>query len=510
MSILFKKSLLNFVQEVFWPIKKEELKLFLPMSLLMLCILFNFGALRSIKDSLVVPVIGAEVISFLKLWFVLPCTVLFTIIFVKLSNIFSYQKIFYIIVSSFLGAFAFFTYILYPMQSFFHPNQETIQLLAASYPHFKWLIMIIGKWSYAFMYVCCELWSTVIINLLFWQFTNHIFDTKSAKRFYPIFGMIGNIGLILAGNLLVKFSGVEWLGIYDNIDIQDIDLVQARCGCALRPMINVIIFFGLLAMLIYWIINTYILPKSGFVENLGLDFLKKTKLSVRESFKLVVNSKYIGYIVLLIFCYGLLINILEGPWKARVREIYPNTIDYMNFMGKFNIWMGVSCITFSIIGGNVVRRLSWFAATLFTPLMVSVTGFSFFTFVLLAESELFSGPDLSFDPIYFAVIIGAAQNILSKSTKYSLFDSTKELAYIPLSLELKVKGKAAAELVGMKFGKSFGAVLQSFVFILFPAMSFDSLTIYLMIIFTFMVVIWVWDITQLNKEYLKLKGSVDE
>ena len=30
------------------------------------------------------------------------------------------------------------------------------------------------------MYVFCELWSVVIINLLFWQYANHIFDTDSA------------------------------------------------------------------------------------------------------------------------------------------------------------------------------------------------------------------------------------------------------------------------------------------------------------------------------------------
>jgi AAA family ATP:ADP antiporter len=186
MPNLKKKQFLSSLKEILWPIERSELKLFIPMSFLMLCILFNFGALRSIKDSLVVPNIGAEVISFLKLWLVLPSTIIFTLIYVKLSNMFDYEYLFYLIVSFFLGFFLIFTYVLYPDQDFYHPNLEYAQGLAEAYPNFKWFILIASKWSYALMYVFCELWSAVVINLLFWQYANNIFDTTLAKRFYPI------------------------------------------------------------------------------------------------------------------------------------------------------------------------------------------------------------------------------------------------------------------------------------------------------------------------------------
>lgn len=490
------------LKEIFWPIKSSEIKLFAPLGLMMLCMLFNFGTLRSIKDSLVVPNIGAEAISFLKLWLVLPSTVIFTLIYVKLSNKFDYEHLFYIIVSFFLGFFLIFTYVLFPGQHLYHPSSEMISSLTTSYPNLKWFIHIIGKWSYALMYVFCELWSVVIINLLFWQYANHIFDTNSAKRFYPFLGMVGNVGLILAGNILVAFadlSGVSDVNIPDDYATN----IQFQCEMVLKPVMSAIIFSGLLAMVLYRYIDKHVLKRQKMKRKFaGASEDTKTKLSFFESIKLLLSSRYIGHIVLLVLCYGLLINILEGPWKARVKELYPNTIDYMNFMGKFNIWMGISCVTFMLVGSNILRHFSWLTSALITPYMLTCTGLVFFSFVIFSNHINFFGE--WFNPIYIAVLIGAVQNILSKSTKYSLFDSTKEMAYIPLSLELRTKGKAAVEVIGLKFGKSLGAFIQSFMFILMPLATFDSVTIYLLGIFVVVVMIWIWNVKMLNKEYIKL------
>ncbi|RTK92828.1 MAG: NTP/NDP exchange transporter [Rickettsiales bacterium] len=491
------------LQDIIWPIKRNELKLFVPLSLMMLAMLFNFGSLRSIKDSLVVPNIGAEVISFLKLWLVLPSTVIFTLIYIKLSNKFEYERLFYIIISFFLLFFIFFTYVLFPQQYLLHPSDEMISNLLSNYPNFKWFIKILSKWSYALMYVFCELWSVVIINLLFWQFANHIFDTKSAKRFYPFLGVVGNFGLIIAGNVLVSFSDLS--GIIDsNIVNSYTNNIDFQCKMVLRPIMNSIIFSGILIIVLFAYINKYVLK--NIVLKKRDDNKTKTSLSLKDSFSLLIKSKYIGHIVLLVLCYGLVINLLEGPWKSKVRQLYPNTIDYINFMGQFNIWMGTSCVIFTFVGSNILRKFSWKISALITPYMITITGIIFFAFVIFTDQIDFN----LLNPIYFAVIIGAVQNILSKSTKYSLFDSTKEMAYIPLPLELKTKGKAAVEVIGLKFGKSLGAFIQSFIFIIMPMATFDSIAIYLSVIFIIIVAVWIWNVVILNEAYVKLKGNDDE
>ena len=64
------------------------------------------------KDSIVITMIGAESTSFLKLWGVMPASVLMAIIYVKLIMTFRAQTVFYIILSSFLMFFALFSFFL--------------------------------------------------------------------------------------------------------------------------------------------------------------------------------------------------------------------------------------------------------------------------------------------------------------------------------------------------------------------------------------------------------------
>ena len=157
------------------------------MAAMIFCIIFNYSSLRSIKDSFIVTNIGPEAISFIKLYLVLPSAFLVTVIYFRMHNFFNQHSIFYLSTSFFSVFFTIFAFFLYPYADYIHVAPEIIEKLAVQYPNLKWFIRIVGNWSYALFFIFSELWGSVILNLLFWQFANQVINTDEARRFYPMF-----------------------------------------------------------------------------------------------------------------------------------------------------------------------------------------------------------------------------------------------------------------------------------------------------------------------------------
>jgi AAA family ATP:ADP antiporter len=100
-----------------WPVHRFELKKLIPMVLLFFFILFNYTILRDTKDTLVVTAAkGSQIIPFLKFWGVLPCAVLFMLLYAKLSSKLSKTKLFYTSVIPFIVFFGLFGTVLYPLR----------------------------------------------------------------------------------------------------------------------------------------------------------------------------------------------------------------------------------------------------------------------------------------------------------------------------------------------------------------------------------------------------------
>jgi len=485
----------------FWPVHNFELKKLLPMFFMFFLISFNYTILRDTKDSLLVtaPGSGAEAIPFLKVWGVLPFAILFMLIYSRLSNKLSKEKLFYSTITPFLIFFALFAFVIYPIRGALHPTDFADYLQGVLPEGFKGLIALIRNWTFSLFYIMAELWGSVALSLVFWGFANEIMKVTEAKRFYAVLGLGANIALPVSGALIVLFSDIR----------KKIPEGQDAWGITLISLMSLVVVAGILTMGIYYWMNKNVLNDIRFYNPDEVKTKKsKPKMSMKESFSFLLKSKYIGCLAILVIAYGISINIIEVTWKSQLKLAYPNPNDYSTFMGKFSATTGiVTSFMMLFVGGNVVRRFGWKTAALITPITLLVTGIIFFSVVLFKGNLTGLIASLGTSPLMIAVIIGMIQNIMSKSSKYSLFDPTKEMAYIPLDQEAKVKGKAAIDVVGARLGKSGGSLLQQFLILTLGSVS--AMVPYVGVALIGIIAAWIVAVKALNKRFLEAQAQKD-
>jgi len=486
------------VRGFLWPIRRDELKKFIPMLMIFFLIAFNYNLLRASKDTMIVtaPSSGAEAIPFVKVWFMLPMAFVMTYLFTRLSNRHSREKVFYIMLSIFLAFFFVFTFILYPNREFLHPNQTADTLQAFLPAGLKGLVALFRNWIFTAFYVMSELWSAMILTVLFWGFANEVTGVKEAKRFYALFGMGANISGIFAGQAVMYLSSSIFRPIipYGN-SAWDQSVLFLNCTIMLSGL-GIIILFR-------WLNKKSIIPDEA--SNKGTP-KEKIKTSLRNNFKYLAKSKYLLCIAAIVMAYNLGINLVEVVWKNQVKALYPNPSDFNNYMGQIMTYMGyIATLTSFFITGAFIRRFSWATGALVPPAIMLITGALFFSVILFPSAAAPVGMLLGSTPLMLSVMFGTMQNCMSRAAKYTLFDATKEMSFIPLSNECKLRGKAAIDGVGSRLGKSGGSLIHQVLLIAFTTIS--ASTPIIAGIFLLVIGVWAISVFALGKQFNTLTAQ---
>ena len=92
----------------------HDLKKFIALSFIMFLTLYILNILKNSKDTLIVITLGAELISTIKLYAVLPAAVILTLIYIKLTNILTRLQIYHLLNVTFISFFVLFDRWLYP------------------------------------------------------------------------------------------------------------------------------------------------------------------------------------------------------------------------------------------------------------------------------------------------------------------------------------------------------------------------------------------------------------
>lgn len=492
-----------------WPIHGYELKKFLPMQLMLILICFNYSILRNLKDSIVITNSGAEVIPFIKMWVLLPMAILMTLIFSKLCNRYSQERVFYIMISIFLVFFALFGFILYPMRETFHPH-ATAQAIEQLFPSSHWFVVLYEHWIYTLFYVMSELWAAMILNVCFWGFANEITPVREARRFYGVFGIGSNLAAAVAGLCSILFVSSQSFGADLITAALNEEAMEALWEQQLGWMMAVVIISGLLTIAIFRWINVNVLTEPCYAalhEVQAQSRLKgKKKQSLRESFNNLKHSRYLICIAVMVIAYNLSIHLVELVWKDQLKQLYPAKADYMKFLSFLTLSMGIIATLTAFFMPRIISRLGWTFTAMITPITMMITSASFFAFLFFREAlSPYMIALLGTTPLAIAVYIGFAQNCFSKAAKYSVFDATTQMSFIPLDHEAKLKGKAAIDGIGSRLGKSSGSLIHTGLLMIFHTLSSSSP--YVAIILLAVIVGWIFAVKSLGIQFGELTNQ---
>lgn len=483
-----------------WPIHRRELKKLIPMLLIFFFVTLNYNILRTMKDTLVMyaPASGAEVIPFLKVWAMFPGTLLMTFLFTRLSNRYSQQVVTYIIMGIFLTYFILFIGVMYPYRDQIEPTGIATWLQNILPSSFKWPILMFRNWVFTSFYVMSELWSNIVFFVLFWGFANQITRVSESKRFYGLLGVSANLSGILAGQASVYLSKVNYN--------PGLGFGTTQWEQSMLFLVLVVIGAGAVILFLFNWMHRHVLNNPIYYDpaEATAEGRIQGRLSMREAFKYLLSSRYLICIAIIVVSYNVVINLTEVIWKFEVKELYPNQSEYNIYMNQVSTIIAIiATLSALFVSGNAVRKFGWTFTAMVTPAILMITSIAFFSFFFM--KEFFPGADMflmGFAPLAMVVFAGTSQNILCRSAKYSLFDATKEMAFVPLSPECKLKGKAAIDGVCSRLGKTGGSLIHQA--LLLSLASFTYSAPYVAALLFAIITVWIFAVRTMGGQFAAL------
>lgn len=195
---------------------------------------------------------------------------------------------------------------------------------------FDIIAKLLSHWTSSLYYVIAEVYSSVSVGILFWQYANDVVSIDQARRFYPLFAQMSGLAPIVAGQYVVRYASRS----------RDFETSLGR-------VTNMITFSGIMICAFYAFSNSYIERTESrrtmdgtatggketdvATESNGMHGRgkgggrreektrkKKSKMTMIESARFLASSEYLRLIATLVVGYGE--NIIHSMNDARRRH----------------------------------------------------------------------------------------------------------------------------------------------------------------------------------------------
>jgi AAA family ATP:ADP antiporter len=299
-------------------------------------------------------------------------------------------------------------------------------------------------WTY---YLFVESFGSIMV-VLFWTYAADITSPEAGKRWFPFLSFMAQFGQLIGSAINAGYFGSYM--IHSKLII---------CSIAI----------GMIAVLMYLFKRT--IPADQLRSyNDSIKEVKKEKVSILESFKVIISQPYL----LGVFASITIFEIINTLFDFKFKDLVAENIAMQGFVGSaagemktriMNEWvgsMGVYAAILAIVSylfgiGNIGRKLGLTASLVFLPILLIVVS------LIIGLSK--------------SLLIAFAASIVAKGINYVLYQPSKEQLYIPTSKEAKYKSKVFIDMFGSRFSKSLGSginLIKLYSPMIFPIISLGS------------------------------------
>lgn len=436
------------LKELIFPVKRDEWFLFGLMFSIVSLINVNFSILRSMRNALVVADTGgsAAFIPYFELFGTFPASILLTWALSRLMRACSFRFMFSTTMLFFLSFFLIFAFWIYPHREEIHTLLESRLGILVNFSKFK---VVFTHWPDMIFYIMSELWKVALLSVLFWGFINQRLSLEQARRFYPPLLLGSSMGAILSGPITVFCTSMfTW---------SHFPLALYRWQHSLYLLTAFLMLCGLLTLFAFsslssrlQLVPPKLTPKEPFAQKL---------LSLSSSVRYLLQSPYLSALFLLVVAEYVCYALGELIFLETLKSQYPSPAEYCQYMGSLSFWMGIlTACSALFVTPYLLQTIRWSRIALIFPLTLVAITFAFFFVIYLGKIGLLPG-------LAIAVFLGSVHFCIGRAAKYTLFDTIKELSFIPLNQEGQMKGKLIIDGIGSRFGRGTSSLLSIVLFL---------------------------------------------
>jgi len=448
------------------------------MSAWMFFILFLANVFRVLKESLLIAHMGVESLSYIRILLQLPLSLLIIYVLATLKKKYTQQRIFNSVLWFYFFFMVVFTNLLYPyMEVLSLPLYLKTYLLHVA-PALNKFIPVVDFWPLTLLYLLADLWPLLIYVNCFWELSNRLVSTQEASKIYPLYNVLGQSNLFLTGFVLYYLSSFS---IKHYISSLGFDFV--------RYVGNVAVLVIAIVLLLY----NYVLANYDRFDRSDTAAKPKQRLSFTQTARLLWDNKHIANIFFCTLLYYAIICTIETLWFHSLAVHYTTSSLIGGYQSQTLLLIGASTLFFALIGRYLLQKWGWYGVLQTLPYTMLISS--------LGLMGVY-GATLSPKSVWITLYLSTGMYVMAKSMKYTFFDVTKEMAYIPADEHLKFYGKLSADTLANSVGKVIGNVFPFLFFAIYWRRSFDGLAaLCLSLLLVLLSSCWIYIAARLRVSY---------